>query len=131
MPSTVQQKVDFATATGANYFVCDLPLVVDAVSLVNENGAGFIPGDKIVKIGKAARTSFNWPEKPMVYRGTYKHADVDHAVFSPEPNPPHKGKYYYYAFTIVTLNDKLKCFLVFTSQGNGCMDIDTSIIEKI
>lgn len=131
MPNTTV-KIEFMSTNGANYLAASEPLTIDAETLTNTKGLQLVPGDVITQIGDNKRGMITWPETSQItYLGTYEHDDVEHAIFAPKNNPKFKNRYYYYAYTMVLLNDRLKCLLVFTPQGNGCYDIETNYIKKI
>lgn len=131
MPS-IFMEIEFMSTNGANYLAASDPLIIEAETLTNTKGLQLVPGDVITQIGDNKRGMVTWPASSKItYLGTYMHDDVKHAIFAPANNAIHNGRYFYYAYTVVLIDGKLKCLLVFTPQGNGCYDIETNYIEKI
>ena len=125
---------------GAMYLCFDQKIKITPTLLTTTEGITIEPGEKVTKIGKKKRTSFDLQDGVyMEYEGIYKEGNVRYAVFN---CPDHEAKpnvqlelfssskkkevQYRYVFSCVFNGRKLNKLLV--HRANSCRDFDLSSI---
>lgn len=125
---------------GAMYLCFDQKIKITPTKLTTTEGITIVPGEKVTKIGRKKRTTFELQDGVyMEYEGIYKEGNVRYAVFN---CPDHQAKpnvqlelfsssrkkevQYRYVFSCVFIGRKLNKFLV--HRANSCRDIDLASI---